>query len=86
MNSENLNAPLLPTQTPRALEPLKNVHEILGDASAGAHPMPEVHEVASFKLDPEVKALAHSICSRHATDLSSFLRGCTTQLVKDYLP
>lgn len=63
-------------------KPLTSVHEALNNASFASHHGPG--EVTALRLRPDLKREAQSICERHGTTLSEFLRQCAVGLVSDY--
>lgn len=73
----------------KALQPLKNVHELLHEAALDGRPSKEEAEgwePTSFREHPEWRTEADAICRQNGTTLSAFIRKCCRQLVKDYRP
>jgi hypothetical protein len=62
--------------------PLTSVHEALTNAVHASRPLPG--KPTSFRLEDDVKGQAMSICERHGTNLSEYLRQCCVALVSDY--
>lgn len=66
-------------------QPPMNLHEIMNQAVERELEKPE-YVVTSFKLDPRVRDLVHTVCERHCTTMGTFLRECCNQLLREYLP
>lgn len=71
--------------TPESTNDLTNVHKALHEATleSEAKASPNTKNF-SVRMPEPLKLLAMTICERHATDLSTFLRKCTEGLVSDY--
>lgn len=76
-------------RTPYPSYYLMNLHEVLSvarmekDDDEGGDP--EAAMIAgSYRIEPELKKLAETICIRNGASLSEFLRGCVRTLVLEY--
>ena len=61
---------------------LSNVHEALQRASIASEPTESVTQ--TFRVGKDIKDIVESICARHDTTVSAFLRECCEQLTEDY--
>ena len=63
--------------------PLTNVHEALATAATEAAEQ-TADVVIGSKVTASVKAKLETICERHGTTVSAYLRQCAVALVNDY--
>lgn len=63
---------------------LKNLHEVVQDAALETAKESSVMVPVTLKIYEEEKEIARQILENNGTNISSFLRNCLRQLIKEY--